>query len=59
MAAITGVPITNPTVSAPIQLGAEIAAPAPQIDAFLRGHQTAITQLATATADSGRYPVAA
>jgi len=48
MAAITGVPITNPTVSALYNSAQQSLPPAPQIDAFLPAHQTAITQLATA-----------
>jgi hypothetical protein len=48
MAAITGVPITNSTVSALYNSAQQSLPPAPQIDAFLPAHQTAITQLATA-----------
>ena len=48
MSAITGVPITNTTVSALYNSEQQSLPPAPQIDAFLPAHQTAITQLATA-----------
>jgi hypothetical protein len=48
MSAITGVPITNSTVSALYNSMQQSLPPAPQIDAFLAANQTAITQLATA-----------
>ena len=48
LSAITGVPITNSTVSALYNSEQQSLPPAPQIDAFLPAHQTAITQLATA-----------
>jgi hypothetical protein len=48
MSAITGVPITNPTVSALYNSEQQSLPPTPQIDAFLSANQTAITQLATA-----------
>jgi hypothetical protein len=48
MSAITGVPITNSTVSALYNSEQQSLPPAPQIDAFLSANQTAITQLATA-----------
>ncbi len=48
MSAITGVPITNATVSALYNSTQQSLPPAPQIDAFLAANQTAITQLATA-----------
>jgi hypothetical protein len=47
MSAITGVPITNSTVSALYNSEQQSLPPAPQINAFLPAHQTAITQLAT------------
>jgi ABC-type nitrate/sulfonate/bicarbonate transport system substrate-binding protein len=47
MSAITGVPITNSTVSALYNTEQQSLPPAPQIDAFLAAQQTAITQLAT------------
>jgi hypothetical protein len=48
MSAITGVPITNSTVSALYNTEQQSLPPAPQIAAFLPAQQTAITQLATA-----------
>jgi hypothetical protein len=48
MSAITGVPITNSTVSALYNLEEQSLPSAPRIDAFLAAQQTAITQLATA-----------
>ena len=48
MSAITGVPITNPTVSALYNSEQQSLPPASRIDAFLTAQQTAITQLATA-----------
>jgi len=48
MSAITGVPITNSTVSALYNSEQQSLPPAPQIAAFLPAHQTAIMQLATA-----------
>jgi len=48
MSAITGVPITNLTVSALYNSEQQSLPPAPQIAAFLPAHQTAIMQLATA-----------
>jgi len=48
LSAITGVPITNSTVAALYNSAQQSLPPAPQIDAFLPAHQTAITQLATA-----------
>jgi hypothetical protein len=48
MSAITGVPITNSTVSALYNLEQQSLPSAPRIDAFLAAQQTAITQLATA-----------
>ena len=48
LSAITGVPITNSTISALYNSAQQSLPPAPQIDAFLPAHQTAITQLATA-----------
>jgi len=48
MSAITGVPITNATIAALYSTEQQSLPPAPQIDAFLPAHQSAITQLATA-----------
>ncbi|TLZ28822.1 MAG: LamG domain-containing protein [Gammaproteobacteria bacterium] len=48
MSAITGVPITNPTVSTLYNSEQQSLPPASRIDAFLTAQQTAITQLATA-----------
>src|SRR5207253_5518812 len=48
MSAITGVPITNPTVSTLYNSEQQSLPPSSRIDAFLTAQQTAITQLATA-----------
>jgi hypothetical protein len=48
MSVITGVPITNSTVSKLYNSEQQSLPPSPQIDAFLSANQTAITQLATA-----------
>jgi hypothetical protein len=48
LSAITGVPITNSTISKLYNSAQQSLPSAPQVDAFLPAHQTAITQLATA-----------
>jgi hypothetical protein len=48
MSSITGVPITNTTISTLYNSIQQSLPPAPAVDAFLPAHQAAITQLATA-----------
>jgi hypothetical protein len=48
LATITGVPVSNTTVATAYNTLQQSLPPAPQLDAFLASHQTAISQLAVA-----------